>query len=76
VKNNLLAIVREDSDLEVRKKAVFALSQLDDGEGVQPLVDLVRTGRETEIRREALFWLGQSDDPRALESLETLLLKK
>jgi len=60
----------------VRKKAVFALSQLDDGDGVTPLLELIRHGRETEVRREALFWLGQSDDPRAMESLETLLLKR
>jgi HEAT repeat protein len=60
----------------VRKKAVFALSQLDDGEGIEPLLDLVRHGREDALRREALFWLAQSDDPRAMESLEALLLKR
>lgn len=59
--------------LEVRKQAVFALSQRPAEEGVPALIRIVRSSREPEIVRSALFWLGQSDDPRALRLFEEIL---
>jgi HEAT repeat protein len=60
-------------ELEVRKQAVFALSQRPRDEGVPALIRIARTSREPEIVRTALFWLGQSDDPRALALFEEIL---
>ena len=65
--------VSRDPDEEVREKAVFALSQLPDGEGTEMLVRLVRENRDPEVRKKALFWLGQSKDPRAMDFLSELL---
>jgi hypothetical protein len=58
---------------EVRKQAVFALSQRSDNEGVPALIRIARTNPDPELRKTALFWLGQSDDPRAIDLFEELL---
>jgi hypothetical protein len=60
-------------DIEIRKQAVFALSQRPADEGVPVLIRIARTNRHPEIRKTALFWLGQSEDPRALTLFEELL---
>jgi hypothetical protein len=62
-------------DAEVKKSAVFALSQLQGNSGVPQLVTVARTNRDPEVRRAALFWLGQSGDPRGLAVFEELLSK-
>ena len=64
----------ESGDIEVRERAVFALSQLPDEQGVSALIRIVKTHRDPRIRRKAMFWLGQSDDPRVLELFEEILL--
>jgi HEAT repeat protein len=69
----ILQAIEDDPELEVRKKAVFALSQLPKGRGVPLLVRLGGEGRPREIRKEALFWLAQSDDPAALKYLDKVL---
>ena len=63
----------EDPETEVRKKAVFALSQLPKDEGVPKLIDVARTHRDAAVRKQAMFWLGQSRDPRALTFFEQIL---
>jgi hypothetical protein len=58
---------------EVRKQAVFALSQRPASEGVPALLRIARTNHDPEIRKTAIFWLAQSEDPRALELFEEIL---
>jgi hypothetical protein len=65
----------DDPDTEVKKKAVFALSQLPKNEGVPKLMEVARTNKNPEVRRQAMFWLGQSRDPRAIEFFEQILQK-
>ena len=60
----------------MKKKAVFALSQLPKDEGVPKLIDVARNNRNPEVRRQAMFWLGQSHDARAVKFFEDILLKK
>lgn len=70
----LRSIVGDDSDeLEVRKQAVFALSQIRSDATIDALIDIARTNREPEIRKNAIFWLGQSDSPRAITFFEEIL---
>ncbi len=64
----------ESGDIEVRERAVFALSQLPDEGGVPALIRIVKTHRDPRIRKKAMFWLGQSNDPRVLELFEEILL--
>jgi HEAT repeat protein len=61
------------TDLEVRKQAVFALSQRPADEGVPILIRIARTSPHPQLRKTALFWLGQSEDPRALALFEEIL---
>jgi hypothetical protein len=63
----------ESSGREIRKHAVFALSQRSPDEAVPALIRIARTNRDPELRRTALFWLGQSEDPRALDLFEQIL---
>jgi hypothetical protein len=60
-------------ELEVRKQAVFALSQRPADEGVPALIRIARSNPHAELRKTALFWLGQSEDPRAIALFEEIL---
>jgi len=65
---------RDDSDAEsVKEHAVFALSQLRNHEGVEPLIEVARTNKDQQVREKALFWLGESGDPRAIDLFEQVL---
>ena len=68
--------IDEDDDSEgedLKGHAVFVMSQLPRGEGVQSLLDVARTNKDAHVRGKALFWLGQSGDPRALRLFESIL---
>ena len=60
-------------DRDVRKQAIFALSQRDRNEAVPALIRIARTNTDPVLRKTALFWLGQSEDPRAISLFEELL---
>ena len=63
-----LALETDDDDErdDAKSSAIFALSQLRNREGIDPLVRIARSNKEARLRRKALFWLGQSGDPRAI----------
>jgi HEAT repeat protein len=66
--------VESDPSRDVRRQAIFALSQLPDGRGTDLLLDIVRDrSQEATARQEALFWLAQSEDDRALDLISGLL---
>lgn len=65
-----------DEDIAVKEHAIFALSQLRGGQGVEPLIEVARHNTDARLRKKALFWLGQSDDPRALALFEELLTRR
>jgi HEAT repeat protein len=65
--------IEQDPDTEVKKKAVFALSQLPKDEGVPLLIKVARTNKNPAVRRQAMFWLGQSKDPRAIDFFADVL---
>jgi HEAT repeat protein len=67
--------IDQDPDTEVKKKAVFALSQLPKDEGVPLLIKVARTNTNLEVRKQAMFWLGQSKDPRAVDFFADVLRK-
>ncbi len=70
----LTELVDEESgDLEVRKTAVFALSQRPAAEGVPALIEIARGSASPTLRKQAFFWLAQSEDPRALSLFEEVL---
>ena len=59
----------------MKKRAVFALSQLPPDDGVPRLIEVARSHSNPAVRKQAMFWLGQSGDPRALAFFESVLLK-
>lgn len=65
--------IANDPETEVKKKAVFALTQMPKGEGIPLLIQVARTNRNPEVRKQAVFWLGQSKDERALAFIEEVL---
>lgn len=65
--------IANDPETEVKKRAVFALTQMPSGEGVPLLIQVARTNRNPEVRKQAIFWLGQSKDERALAFIEEVL---
>lgn len=70
----LESIVGDDSDeIEVRKQAVFALSQIRSETTIDALIEIARSNPEPELRRNAMFWLGQSGSPRAIAFFEEIL---
>lgn len=64
---------KTDPEADVKKQAVFALSQQKGGSSVPTLIEVARRNRDPEVRRTALFWLGQTNDPRAVSFFEELL---
>ncbi len=69
-------VAEPDEDLEVKKSAIFALSQVRQGDGVESLIQIARSNRDPRLRKQAIFWLGQSEDPRAIALFEELLTKR
>jgi hypothetical protein len=67
--------IANDPETQVKKKAVFALTQMPESEGVPLLIEAARANRNPEVRKQAMFWLGQSKDPRALKFIEEVLTR-
>ena len=67
--------IDQDPDTDVKKRAVFALSQLPKDEGVPLLIKVARTNTNPAVRKQAMFWLGQSRDPRAIDFFAEILSK-
>ncbi len=69
-------MVEESEDVDVKKSAVFAISQLPKEKAVPILIDIARTNKSPSVRKNAIFWLGQKDSDEALKFFEEILLKK
>jgi hypothetical protein len=65
--------IEQDPDTDVKKRAVFALSQLPKDEGVPLLIQVARNNPNPAVKKQAMFWLGQSKDPRAIEFFAEIL---
>jgi HEAT repeats len=65
--------IANDPETDVKKRAVFALTQMPNGEGVPLLIQVARINPNPEVRKQAVFWLGQSRDTRALAFIEDVL---
>jgi len=67
--------VLNDPDIQVQKKAIFALSQFADETSEKELIEIARKHPRMEIRGEAVFWLGQnSQSDRVYEALKEFTL--
>jgi HEAT repeats len=59
---------------DVRKSAVFALSQQPREQAVPLLMQIATGNSEPAVRASAMFWLGQTGDSRALDVFAHVLL--
>jgi len=64
-----------DCDVELRKKAVFLVSQQETGETVPVLEGVVRNDPSLEVQEQAVFWLSQVDGAEAVTALESVLFQ-
>ena len=63
----------ETAEMELKEHVIFVLSQRDERDAVDQLMQIARNETNTELRDKAIFWLGQSDDSRAAEFLAELI---
>ena len=68
--------IEQDPETQVKRRAVSALTQMKDGEGVPLLIEIARTNKNPAIRKEAMQVLGRSKDPRAVKFFEDVLNAK
>jgi hypothetical protein len=72
-----IADARADTDDdELRRQAVFALSQQGHGQNTAELMDVARSSKHSAARRDAIFWLGQTGDVKTVSDLYAELLKQ
>ncbi|MEO7274076.1 MAG: HEAT repeat domain-containing protein [Vicinamibacterales bacterium] len=61
----LQQVLKNDPSPEVKKAAVFGVSQSHEATAFTVLAGLARTDAEPKVRSEAVFWLAQKSDTRA-----------
>jgi HEAT repeat protein len=68
---------RDECSVELRRRAVFLISQKMTDESVDILLDLAHRNPDPdrEVRSQAVFWLHQVDTPEALDALESILVE-
>lgn len=72
-----IADTRADTDDdELRKQAVFVISQHPGRDGTAALMDAARASKRPAVRRDAIFWLGQTADIPVVARLYEELLKE
>ena len=65
--------IEKDPATEVKRQAVFALSQIPHNDGVPRLIQLARTTRDQNVRKQAMLWLARAKDERAYKFIEDVL---
>ncbi len=71
--SELRELYNDAAEFELKEHVIFVLSQFDDGDAVEELMDIARNETNADLRDKAIFWLGQSDDERAAEFLAELI---
>jgi HEAT repeat protein len=68
---------RDECSVELRRRAVFLISQKMTDESVDILLDLAHRNPDPdpEVREQAVFWLHQVQTPEALDALESILIE-
>lgn len=68
----LKKVLQGPHSIKIKKRALFVLSQLDDGGGLDYVVDATKNAADPELREEAIRILGISGEDRAIERLRDL----
>jgi hypothetical protein len=65
--------IASDPELSVKERAINALSQMPNGEGIPMLIEVAKSNKDPNLRKRAMQQLGQSRDPRALDFFAQVL---
>jgi len=65
--------IANDPEQSVKERAINALSQMPNGEGVPTLIDVAKSNKDPNLRKRAMQQLGHSKDPRALDFFAQVL---
>ena len=65
--------IANDPEFSVKERAINALSQMPNGEGVTTLIDVAKSNKDPNLRKRAMLQLGHSKDPRALDFFAQVL---
>lgn len=57
------------NERELKEHVLFVLSERDEREATDKLIQVARAERDRDLRKKAIFWLGEKDDPRVRELL-------
>jgi HEAT repeat protein len=71
--SELRALYNDAAEFELKEHVIFVLSQFDEVDAVDELMNIARNETNADLRDKAIFWLGQSDDERAAEFLAELI---
>jgi HEAT repeat protein len=66
-------LYRESSSREQKEQLMFALTQSEDPEAFDVLLEIARAETDPELKQNAVFWIGRSEDPRARELMLEIL---
>ncbi len=66
---------RDECSVELRRKAVFLLSQKHSSEATGVLLDVVRADPDPEVQEQAVFWLSQVHSTQAVNALDSILMQ-
>lgn len=61
---DLVAVYRAANEESLKEHAIFVISQRDDREAIDALMQIASSDSDKRMRSRAMFWLGQKDDPR------------
>lgn len=67
---------RDACSVQLRRKAVFLVSQKRSDETTGILLDAARNDPDAEVRSQAVFWLSQVSSEEAVEALEDILFNE
>ncbi len=68
----LKKVLQSQHSNEVKKRALFVLSQIDEDAALDAVVDVAKTSKDTELREDAIRMLGVSGEDRAIKRLREL----
>jgi tetratricopeptide (TPR) repeat protein len=61
--------------VEMRKKAIFLISQKSGNDVARTLLDVARTDPSNDVRGDAIFWLSQTRSDVAIPALDSILFQ-
>jgi tetratricopeptide (TPR) repeat protein len=64
---------RDPCRIELRKKAVWLISQKRSTDAVSTLLDVAHADPSVEVQKEAIFWLSQAHSAQAVTALDSVL---